>query len=128
MLNDKQQAFVDEFIRSIVENDSFSSEYARAKAASLKAGYAESSNPMLIFKSQDVARAISEFSYGYLAMHGLKAANAILGVMDNPTTPQAKVKLDAAKEVLDRGGVGKRVLDSITEDQTRSIIIIPAKN
>ena len=51
---------------------------------------------------------IVAYADALLAANAVKASIGILDVMDNPSELGAAVKLNAAKEVLDRAGVNKK--------------------
>ena len=63
-----------------------------------------------------------------LALHGIKAAYALSDALDDSTiTPDAKIKLMAAKEVLDRVGIYKA--DTVVDLSGMSaVIVLPAKD
>lgn len=61
-----------------------------------------------------------------IAASAVKAAHGMLDVLDNPDALGAAVKLNAAKEVLDRAGVNKKGETQNTMPQI-GIFILPEK-
>ncbi len=71
---------------------------------------------------------ILEISSTILAVGSVKASLGLIDVLDKPGTPGAAVKVAAAKEVLDRVGLGKKEDASGTHIQTQNIYIMPPKD
>ena len=72
------------------------------------AGYSEHSYPKVLrnLKSEIVTRAEN-----YLATHSAKAATKMVDMLDEDgTTPHASIRLEAAKQILDRIGIIKKTL------------------
>lgn len=68
---------------------------------------------------------IVEATKNYLVQLGPKAVVKIGGVLDNPTNLGNKEVLAAAKEVLDRAGVGKT--ENISVSSSGGVLILPPK-
>lgn len=69
---------------------------------------------------------IQERTKEYIVSSTAKAAISVNSVLENPNTPGSKTLLDAAKQVLDRGGIIKEEAVQVTE--IRNMFILPAKN
>ena len=96
------------------------------KKAGELAGYSEHSYPKLIrsLKSEIVSRA-----EGYLAIYSAKAATKMVDMMDEDgTTPHASIRLEAAKQILDRIGIAKKEKVDINVRAMHGIFILPAKD
>lgn len=70
---------------------------------------------------------IVEMSNKLLAANAMKAALALVDVIENPEALGNAHKINSAKEVLDRGGVIKKSTDDIKVDNGGGILILPAK-
>ena len=69
---------------------------------------------------------IVQYADAMIAASAVKAAHGMLDVLDNPDALGAAVKLNAAKEVLDRAGVNKKGETQNTMPQI-GIFILPEK-
>lgn len=80
-------------------------------------------------RKRDVIRSlgdiIREMTLQEFLLKGPKAAAKIDHVLDNPTTPNAKNILDAAKEILNRSNVG--VAGEGNQTKGASVFIMPPK-
>jgi hypothetical protein len=64
----------------------------------------------------------------YLAVHSAKAATKMVNMLDEDgTTPHANIRLEAAKQILDRIGIVKKDQLDITMKAVHGIFILPAK-
>lgn len=94
-LTEKQQAFVDEFIAN----------GGKQSAAALKAGYAEGSHhtdASRLVRNPLIQQAITK---GVMMQIGLRAASALQTIDSLSTTARSDyVRLEAAKDILDRAG------------------------
>ena len=96
------------------------------KRAGELAGYSEHSYPKVVrsLKSEIVSRA-----EGYLATYSAKAATKIVDMMDEDgTTPHANIRLEAAKQILDRIGIAKKEKVDINVRALHGLFILPAKD
>ena len=96
------------------------------KKAGELAGYSNHSYPKVLrnLKSEIVSRAET-----YLATHSAKAATKMVGMMDEDgTTPHANIRLEAAKQILDRIGIIKKEQIDINMKAMHGIFILPAKD
>jgi len=64
----------------------------------------------------------------YLALHAPKAVTNMIEVMETPELPGQDRKLAAAKEILDRGGLGKIDRVQVQSDKPIGIFILPPKD
>jgi hypothetical protein len=69
---------------------------------------------------------IIEATQLFIAMNAPKAAMAMVSGIDDPTELGLKEKMSAAKDLLDRAGLGKT--DKIQVEATNGIMILPAKD
>ena len=96
------------------------------KKAGELAGYSEHSYPKVLrnLKSEIVSRAEN-----YLATHSAKAATKMVDMLDEDgTTPHANIRLEAAKQILDRIGITKKEQVDINMKALHGIFILPAKD
>tara|TARA_R110000824_G_scaffold186069_1_gene367337 strand:- start:666 stop:1106 length:441 start_codon:yes stop_codon:yes gene_type:complete len=96
------------------------------KKAGELAGYSEHSYPKVLrnLKSEIVSRAET-----YLATHSAKAATKMVDMMDEDgTTPHANIRLEAAKQILDRIGIAKKEKLDVNLKAVQGLFILPAKD
>ena len=89
------------------------------------AGYSEHSYPKVLrsLKSEIVARAEN-----YLASHSAKAATKMVDMLEEDgMTPHANIRMEAAKQILDRIGLTKKDQLDINMQVKHGIFILPAK-
>ena len=90
------------------------------------AGYSENSYPKVLrnLKSEIVSRAET-----YLATHSAKAATKMVDMMDEDgTTPHASIRLEAAKQILDRIGIAKKEKIDVNLKAMHGLFILPSKD
>ena len=95
------------------------------KRAGEIAGYSEHSYPKVLrnLKQEIVSRAEN-----YLAVHSAKAATKMVDMLDEDgTTPHASIRIEAAKQILDRIGIVKKDQLDINMKALHGIFILPAK-
>ena len=95
------------------------------KKAGELAGYSEHSYPKVLrsLKNEIVSRAEN-----YLASHSAKAATKMVDMLDEDgTTPHANIRIEAAKQILDRIGITKKDSLDINMKAMHGIFILPAK-
>ena len=95
------------------------------KKAGELAGYSEHSYPKALqsLKSEIVARAEN-----YLATHSAKAATKMVDMLDEDgTTPHASIRMEAAKQILDRIGIVKKEQMDINMKAMHGLFILPPK-
>tara|TARA_R100001594_G_scaffold127088_2_gene164647 strand:+ start:910 stop:1347 length:438 start_codon:yes stop_codon:yes gene_type:complete len=96
------------------------------KKAGELAGYSEHSYPKIVrnLKNEIVSRAEN-----YLATHSAKAAAKMVDMLDEDgTTPHANIRMEAAKQILDRIGIAKKEKLDINMKAVHGIFILPAKD
>jgi hypothetical protein len=96
------------------------------KKAGELAGYSEHSYPKVLrnLKSEIVSRAEN-----YLATHSAKAAAKMVDMLDEDgTTPHANIRMEAAKQILDRIGIAKKEKIDINMQAVHGLFILPAKD
>lgn len=89
------------------------------------AGYADTTSERYVINT--LHEEIVEVANKLLASSSVQAAVAIKEVLDNPAEVGNQHKINAAKEILDRGGVIKKSQDDVKVDGGGGILILPAK-
>ena len=90
------------------------------------AGYSEHSYPKVV---RNLKQDIISRAENYLATHSAKAATKLVGMLDEDgTTPHANIRLEAAKQILDRIGIAKKDQLDINMKALHGIFILPAKD
>ena len=95
------------------------------KKAGELSGYSSHSYPKVLrnLKQEIVSRAEN-----YLAVHSARAATKMVNMLDEDgTTPHANIRLEAAKQILDRIGIVKKDQLDINMKAVHGIFILPAK-
>ena len=116
-LTDTQEKFLDAL---------FGEAKGNPKKAGELAGYSEHSYPKVLrnLKSEIVSRAET-----YLATHSARAAAKMVDMLDEDgTTPQASIRMEAAKQILDRIGIVRKDQIDINMKSLHGIFILPAKD
>ena len=96
------------------------------KKAGEVAGYSEHSYPKVVrnLKQEIISRAEN-----YLATHSAKAATKMVDMLDEDgTTPHASIRMEAAKQILDRIGIVRKDQIDINMKSLHGIFILPAKD
>ena len=114
-LTDKQQRFLD------VLFDEASGDVVAAKKL---AGYGDNSNTAAIVES--LKDEIGEKTRTYFARTAPKAAMAMVGALYDPTELGIKEKMVAAKDLLDRAGLGKVERVDVSSS-SGGVFILPSK-
>ena len=116
-LTDTQEKFLDVL---------FGEAKGNLKKAGELAGYSGHSYPKVVrnLKQEIISRAEN-----YLATHSAKAATKMVDMLDEDgTTPHANIRLEAAKQILDRIGIAKKDQLDINMKALHGIFILPAKD
>ena len=116
-LTDSQEKFLDVL---------FGEAKGDPKNAGELTGYSEHSYPKVLrnLKSEIISRAEN-----YLATHSAKAATKMVDMLDEDgTTPHANIRLEAAKQILDRIGIVRKDQLDINMKSLHGIFILPAKD
>ena len=116
-LTDSQEKFLDAL---------FGEAQGNPKKAGELAGYSDHSYPKVLrnLKQEIVLRAEN-----YLAVHSARAATKMVNMLDEDgTTPHANIRLEAAKQILDRIGITKKEQVDINMKAVHGIFILPAKD
>ena len=96
------------------------------KKAGELAGYSEHSYPKVVrnLKQEIISRAEN-----YLATHSAKAATKMVDMLDEDgTTPHANIRMEAAKQILDRIGIVRKDQIDINMKSLHGIFILPPKD
>ena len=116
-LTDTQEKFLDAL---------FGEARGNPKKAGELAGYSEHSYPKVVrnLKQEIISRAEN-----YLATHSAKAATKMVDMLDEDgTTPHANIRMEAAKQILDRIGIVRKDQIDINMKSLHGIFILPAKD
>ncbi len=116
-LTDTQEKFLDAL---------FGEARGNPKKAGELAGYSDHSYPKVLrnLKQEIVSRAEN-----YLAVHSAKAATKMVDMLDEDgTTPHANIRMEAAKQILDRIGIVRKDQIDINMKSLHGIFILPAKD
>tara|TARA_R110000822_G_scaffold45487_1_gene121667 strand:+ start:68 stop:499 length:432 start_codon:yes stop_codon:yes gene_type:complete len=116
-LTDTQEKFLDALFGEARGNPRIAGELA---------GYSAQSYPKVLrsLKTEIVSRAEN-----YLATHSAKAATKMVEMLDEDgTTPHANIRMEAAKQILDRIGVVKKDQLDVNMNLKHGLFILPAKD
>ena len=112
--------------QKIFINSLFGEAQGNPKKAGELAGYAETSYPNIVKSLKDI---IIERAEGVLAMHSPKAVMGLVNAMDEDgMTPAANIRIEAAKQILDRVGLVKKEKIDINAQLAHGIFILPPKD
>ena len=106
-------------------NALFGEAQGNPRVAGELAGYSDHSYPKVLrnLKTEIVSRAEN-----YLAVHSAKAATKMVQMLDEDgTTPHASIRMEAAKQILDRIGVVKKDQLDVNMNLKHGLFILPAK-
>ena len=95
------------------------------KKAGELAGYSDHSYPKVLrsLKSEIITRAEN-----YLATYSARAATKMVDMLDEDgTTPHASIRMEAAKQILDRIGIVKKDQIDINMKAMHGLFILPPK-
>jgi hypothetical protein len=96
------------------------------KRAAEIAGYAPTSYPNVV---KSLKNNIVEKAEGILAMHSPKAVMGLVNALDEDgMTPAANIRMEAAKQILDRVGIVKKEKIDINAQVAHGIFILPPKD
>ena len=94
--------------------------------AAVLAGYASTSYPNVV---KSLKNDIVEKAEGILAMHSPKAVMGLVNALDEDgLTPASNIRMEAAKQILDRVGIVKREKVDINAQVAHGIFILPPKD
>ena len=116
-LTDSQEKFLDAL---------FGEAKGNPKKAGELAGYSESSYPKVLrnLNSEIVSRAEK-----YLANYSARAATKMVDMLDEDgTTPHANIRMEAAKQILDRVGLAKKEKLDVNLKAVHGLFILPPKD
>jgi hypothetical protein len=95
------------------------------RAAEL-AGYSSHSYPKVLRNLKDE---IVKRAENYLAIHSAKAATKMVNMLEEDgTTPHASIRMEAAKQILDRIGIVKKDQLDVNMNLKHGMFILPAKD
>ena len=116
-LTDSQEKFLDVL---------FGEAKGNLKKAGELAVYSEHSYPKVV---RNLKQDIISRAENYLATHSAKAATKMVDMLDEDgTTPHANIRLEAAKQILDRIGIVRKDQLDINMKSLHGIFILPAKD
>tara|TARA_R100000541_G_scaffold21778_1_gene31715 strand:- start:167 stop:598 length:432 start_codon:yes stop_codon:yes gene_type:complete len=115
-LTDTQEKFLDALFGEAQGNPRIAGELA---------GYSEHSYPKVVRNLKDE---IVKRAEHYLAINSAKAVTKMVNMLDEDgTTPHASIRMEAAKQVLDRVGIVKKDQLDINMNLKHGMFILPAK-
>ena len=116
-LTDTQEKFLDAL---------FGEAQGNPRRAGELAGYSEHSYPKVLRNLKDE---IVKRAENYLAIHSAKAATKMVNMLEEDgTTPHASIRMEAAKQILDRIGVVKKDQLDVNMNLKHGMFILPAKD
>ena len=116
-LTDTQEKFLDAL---------FGEAQGNPRRAGELAGYSEHSYPKVLRNLKDE---IVKRAENYLAIHSAKAATKMVNMLEEDgTTPHASIRMEAAKQILDRIGIVKKDQVDINMNLKHGMFILPAKD
>ena len=116
-LTDTQEKFLDAL---------FGEAQGNPRRAGELAGYSEHSYPKVLRNLKDE---IVKRAENYLAIHSAKAATKMVNMLDEDgTTPHASIRMEAAKQILDRIGLVKKDQLDVNMSVKHGIFILPGKD
>jgi len=116
-LTDTQEKFLDAL---------FGEAQGNPKGAGELAGYSEHSYPKVLRNLKDE---IVKRAENYLAIHSAKAATKMVNMLEEDgTTPHASIRMEAAKQILDRIGIVKKDQLDVNMNLKHGMFILPAKD
>jgi len=116
-LTEQQKTFI---------NALFGEANGNPKQAGEIAGYAETSYPNIVKSLKDI---IIDKAEGVMAMHSPKAVMGLVNALDEDgMTPAANIRIEAAKQILDRVGIVKKEKVDINAQISHGLFILPAKD
>ena len=96
------------------------------KKAGEIAGYAQNSYPKVVKALKEEILERAEYS---LALNSAKAVKGLVDALDEDwKTPGVNIRMEAAKQILDRVGLVKKDKIDITGQVAHGIFILPAKD
>lgn len=116
-LNTKQTAFIDALLSEDAMGD--------LRTAMQMAGYSEKTK--VAYLAKELRKEIREATETLLAMYAPKAAFALVSILDNPDTFNARHIIAASKEILDRTGLGAKAQMEVEVSAHNPIFILPPK-
>ena len=116
-LTDTQEKFLDAL---------FGEAQGNPKLAGEIAGYSEHSYPKVLRNLKDE---IVKRAENYLDIHSAKAATKMVNMLEEDgTTPHASIRMEAAKQILDRIGIVKKDQLDVNMNLKHGMFILPAKD
>ena len=116
-LTEQQQKFIDAL---------FGEANGSPKRAGEIAGYSPFSYSKVVKSLKDEILERAEYS---LAFNSAKAVKGLVNALDDDgTTPGANIRMEAAKQILDRTGIVKKEKIDITGKMAHGIFILPPKD
>ena len=116
-LTSKQKLFLDTLVSEDAMGD--------LRAAMRLAGYSD--NTKVAYIARELRKEIREATELLLAMYAPKAAYALISILDNPDTFNARHIISASKEILDRTGLGVKSQMEVAVSSHNPIFILPPK-
>ena len=116
-LTAKQTLFLDALVSEDAMGD--------LRAAMRLAGYSD--NTKVAYIARELRKEIREATETLLAIYAPRAAYALISILDNPDTFNARHIISASKEILDRTGLGVKSQMEVAVNNHDPIFILPPK-
>ena len=119
---EKQERFL-EFLFTPVEEGGAGGNPQEAK---VMAGYHPTYSIRALLSTKEIREGIEKATKEFFTQTAPESALTMLDVLRNPATPGAKQKMEAAKELLDRGGFSKT--EKVEVNTSGGLFILPPKD
>ena len=116
-LTAKQTLFLDTLVSEDAMGD--------LRTAMRLAGYSD--NTKVAYIARELRKEIRVATETLMAMYAPKAAYALISILDNPDTFNARHIISASKEILDRTGLGVKTQMDVAVNSHNPIFILPPK-
>ena len=116
-LTAKQTLFLDALVSEDAMGD--------LRTAMRLAGYSD--NTKVAYIARELRKEIRVATETLMAMYAPKAAYALVSILDNPDTFNARHIISASKEILDRTGLGVKTQMDVAVNSHNPIFILPPK-
>lgn len=123
-LTDQQKKFLDSLFDTAVDEGEAPDADKMIKAAMKEAGFSNASYPRVV---EALKHEIIERAEYMLAVHSPAAVVTLGKVLSGDTAPGVLSRMDAAKTILDRVGLGKKDKLDLKVESNKGVFILPAK-
>lgn len=120
--SEKQQRFI-EFLFTPTEEGGAAGNVQMAKEM---AGYHPTYSNRALLATKEIRDGIEKATKEFFTQTAPESAMSMLSVLRSPTTPGSKQRLEAAKELLDRGGFVKT--EKVDVNASGGVFLLPPKD